>query len=137
MAKISPFFILKVTQLAYYSKKYKDDTMGAFSKIIYNFFIAFGVMLGACFFAGLAALILNHPPLKTMIDIGKNIKIWAIAIALGGTFSSFEILEKGILRREVMSVIKQIAYIMSALVGANCGYALLKYLKKISELWIK
>nr|WP_207751255.1 YtrH family sporulation protein [Anaeromonas frigoriresistens] len=111
--------------------------MGFLSKITYNFFIAFGVMLGACFFAGFAALILNHPPLKTMIDIGKNIKIWAIAISLGGTFSSFQILEQGLLRRELLTLIKQIAYIVSALIGANCGYALLKYLRRISELWIE
>lgn len=111
--------------------------MGFISKTVYNFFIAFGVVLGACFFAGIAALIMNHPPLKTMIDIGKNIKIWAIAIALGGTFSSFEILEKGILKRELMSVIKQIGYIISALIGANAGYALIKYIRSISELWLE
>ncbi|MBS4534825.1 YtrH family sporulation protein [Clostridium sp. D2Q-14] len=111
--------------------------MDALSKIIYNFFIAFGVMLGSCFFAGLAALLLNHPPLKTMIDIGRNIKIWAIAISLGGTFSSFEILEKSILKREMISLIKQVLYIISALIGANCGYALLKYLGRISRLWLE
>lgn len=111
--------------------------MSSINKVIYNFFISFGVMVGAALFSGLAAIILDHPPLKTMIDIGKNIKVWAIAIALGGTFSSFEILEQGILKREITAIIKQVIYILSAMIGANLGYWLLKNLRRISKLWIE
>nr|WP_248484885.1 YtrH family sporulation protein [Tepidibacter aestuarii] len=105
------------------------------NNLIYTFLIALGVIIGASFFAGIGALINNHPPLKTMIDISSSIKIWAIAVSLGGTFSSFEIIEQGILKGEIKSVVKQLAYIMSALTGANLGYLIIKLLWKSGKLW--
>ena len=77
------------------------------SNVIYNFLISFGVIIGASLLAGIAALINDHPPLKTMFNIAGSIKIWAVAVALGGTFSSFEIIEKGIFKGEIRSIIKQ------------------------------
>lgn len=107
------------------------------SNIIYSFFIAFGVMLGACTFAGIGAIINNHPPLKTMFDLASSVKIWAVATALGGTFSSFQVLEEGLFRGEVRLAIKQMLYILAALIGSNAGYSVLKLIKRCGELWIK
>ncbi|NLP27306.1 MAG: sporulation protein [Clostridia bacterium] len=107
------------------------------SNIIYSFFISFGVVLGACTFAGIGAVINNHPPLKTMFDLGASVKIWAVATALGGTFSSFELLEGGLFRGEVKLAIKQVLYILSALIGANFGFNLIKLLEKCGEIWTK
>lgn len=64
------------------------------SNIIYSFLIAFGVIFGASSFAGFGALINNHPPLKTMIDLANSIKIWAVATALGGPFHPLNYLKK-------------------------------------------
>ena len=46
--------------------------------------------LGGCpgRLAGALAVLTGQPPLKTMIDVADSIKIWAIAVALGGTLSS-------------------------------------------------
>ncbi|WP_053957326.1 YtrH family sporulation protein [Inediibacterium massiliense] len=107
------------------------------NNLIYTFLIALGVIIGAGFFAGIGALINNHPPLKTMIDIASSIKIWAIAVSLGGTFSSFEIIEQGIFKGEIRSVVKQIIYIISAFIGANLGYLIVKLLYKSEKLWEK
>ncbi len=105
------------------------------NNLIYTFLIALGVIIGASFFAGIGALINNHPPLKTMIDISSSIKVWAVAVSLGGTFSSFEIIEQGLLKGEIKSVVKQVAYIISALTGANLGYLIIKLLWKSGKLW--
>jgi hypothetical protein len=107
------------------------------SNMIYSFFIAFGVMLGACTCAGIGAIINNHPPLKTMFDLASSVKIWAVATALGGTFSSFQVLEEGIFRGEVRLAFKQMLYILAALIGSNTAYTVLKLLKRCGELWIK
>ncbi|WP_165000256.1 YtrH family sporulation protein [Anaerophilus nitritogenes] len=107
------------------------------NNLIYTFLIALGVIIGAGFFSAIGALINNHPPLKTMIDICSSIKIWAVAVSLGGTFSSFEIIEQGILKGEIKSVIKQVAYIISALTGANLGYLMIKLLWKSKIIWDK
>jgi hypothetical protein len=106
------------------------------SNLIYSFFIAFGVMLGATSFAGVAAFINDSPPLKTMLDVASSVKIWAVATALGGTFTSFEVFEGGIFRGEVRVLTKQILYILSALLGANMGFRVVKLIQRCGQLWI-
>lgn len=72
-----------------------------------------------------------------MFDVADSLKIWAVAVALGGTFSSFEIFEQGILKGEVRGVTKQLFYIAAALVGANIGYGIINLIKKCGMLWTK
>ncbi|EOD01749.1 hypothetical protein L21TH_0175 [Caldisalinibacter kiritimatiensis] len=108
-----------------------------FSNLLYNFLIAFGVIVGASVFAGMGAIVNNHSPVKTMISVASSIKIWAVAVALGGTFSSFQAIEKGLLKGEIKSVIKQILYIMTALIGANLGYSFIKLIQRWSKIWME
>lgn len=108
-----------------------------FYNLVYTFLIAFGVILGGTLFAGIGALIQNQPPLKTMLNIAASLKIWAIAASLGGTFSSFEVIEQGLLKGDIRSVLKQGVYILSALIGSNVGYSLIKLLEKCESLWGK
>jgi len=96
-----------------------------FSNIILNFFIALGVVLGGSVFGALAATLTDQPPLKTMITIADNIKIWAVAVALGGTFSSFRVLEQGLFRGEVKTLVRQLLYVFFAMGGAQLGYIIL------------
>lgn len=107
------------------------------NNLLYSFIIAFGVIIGSSFFAGLGALINNDPPLKTMMDISRTMKIWAVAVGIGGTFTSFEIIEKGLLKGEIRAVIKQFAYIVAAFTGSNCGYMIVFLLRRCGEIWMK
>lgn len=59
-----------------------------YTSMVRNFLIAFGVVVGASIFAGIAAIITDHPPLKAMMDLAGSIKIWAMAIALGDSVSN-------------------------------------------------
>ncbi|MTI48841.1 YtrH family sporulation protein [Sporosalibacterium faouarense] len=106
------------------------------SNLIYNFLIAFGVILGASVLAGMGAIFNNHPPMKTMLNVARSIKIWAVAVALGGTVTSFEAIDQGLWKGEIKSVVKQLAYILVALVGANVGYSLIKLIQRCRDLWI-
>lgn len=103
--------------------------------MVRNFLIAFGVVTGASVFAGIAAIITNRPPLKAMIDLAGSIKIWAMAIALGDTFSSFAVLEKGLFEGEFKSIIKQAAYVLTALLGASAGENVIKLIQRCGEIW--
>lgn len=105
--------------------------------IIYVFLISFGVIIGAGMFAGIGALIIDHPPLKTMFDIASSVKIWAVAVGLGGTFSTFEILEKGIIKGEIRSIIKQAIFVIAAVIGANLGYEFIRLIQKCGESLIE
>lgn len=103
--------------------------------LINTLLIAFGVITGASICAGIGALINENPPLKAMLDTAKSIKTWAIAVALGDTFASFEVLEQGLFNWQIRSLIKQILYIIAAIIGANCGLLLLNCLQRCVQLW--
>ncbi|MCG8399993.1 MAG: YtrH family sporulation protein [Firmicutes bacterium] len=94
-------------------------------KTVLIFFTALGIMLGAAVVGSLAAVLFGGPPVGTMLKLAREIKIWAIVAAIGGTFSTFEVLESGLFQGEVRAVIKQLVYIISALAGAQFGHYLL------------
>lgn len=106
-----------------------------FTNVVKIFFIAFGIVIGASTFVGVGAIITNHPPLKAMIEIANSIKIWAIVAALGGAFSSFQIIEKGLLEGEFKSILKQAIYVLGALLGANIGYGVINLIQRCGEIW--
>ena len=112
-------------------------TISFIQNLLYTFLIAFGIIIGGSLFAGIGAIINNRPPLKTMLDISASLKIWAVAASLGGTFSSFEIIEKGLLKGDFKSLLKQATYIVIALIGSNLGYSLIRLLEKCGSLWQK
>lgn len=105
-----------------------------YQNVVYNFFISLGVLLGGCLLGGVAAAVIGHPPLKTMIDLCERIKIWAIIVALGGTFPSFKVLETGIFNGEIRGLVKQMIYILSALAGAHIAYRIIYYLEGSGKL---
>lgn len=94
-------------------------------RILLVFFTSLGVVLGASLVGSLAAVLTGQPPIKTMLKLAYEIKIWAIVAAIGGTFTTIEILESGIFEGQVMAVIKQLLYLVSAFTGAQLGYSLI------------
>lgn len=106
-----------------------------YSSIVQNFLISFGVVIGASLFSGVGAIITNHPPYKIMMQVASSIKIWAIAASLGGTFSSFAVIEKGIFDGEIKTLAKQALYILISLSGANIGYEFIRLLQRCGYIW--
>ncbi len=47
---------------------------GFLGNLVYSFMVSFGVIIGASTFSGIAAILLNHPPLKIMSDLSNSIK---------------------------------------------------------------
>ncbi len=108
-----------------------------YSSIVQNFLIAFGVVIGASLFSGLGAIITNNPPFKVMTEVAGSIKIWAIAASLGGTFTSFAMIEKGLFEGEIKTLMKQAFYILISLTGANVGYEFIRLLQRCGAIWDK
>ena len=79
----------------------------------------------------------DNPPFKVMMDVAGSIKIWAIAASLGGTFSSFAMIEKGIFEGEIKTLVKQAFYILISLTGANVGYEFIRLLQRCGDIWGK
>jgi len=49
----------------------------------------------------------------------------------------FEILEKGIFKGEIRSIIKQAVYVVVAVIGANVGYGFIRLIQKCGESMFK
>ncbi|PKM83867.1 MAG: sporulation protein [Firmicutes bacterium HGW-Firmicutes-13] len=96
--------------------------------LIYNFFIALGVILGGALVGSLGAIICQEPPLKVMVDLAARLKIWALVSAIGGTFAAIRVIEIGFLDGQLSNVIKQFLFILSAFYGSHLGYLLIIFL---------
>jgi hypothetical protein len=84
-----------------------------------------GIILGASLLGSFAAVLIKEPPMSTMLKLAREIKIWAIVAAIGGTFYTFEIIESGLFKGEVRPLVKQLLYIFFAIVGTQAGYYLI------------
>jgi len=97
-------------------------------KYIMAFFIALGVVLGGAVSAGLAAVLTGESPLKTILDISMDIKLWAIAVAMGGTFSSLKLIETGLFTGQFYILLEQFFLIFCGFLGAQIAYLILSLL---------
>jgi len=98
------------------------EGMNFWNKMTLIFFTSLGLILGAALVGSLGAVVARQPPTGTMLRLAQEIKIWAIVAAIGGTFSTIEIIESGIFQGDVIGLIKQIFYVLSSLAGAQLGY---------------
>lgn len=93
--------------------------------LLLTFCVALGVNLGGSLMGSLGAVFLQRPPLKTMLDLSGELKIWAIVAALGGTFGVIRTFEAGVLGKQFVDLLKQLVIIGSAFLGAHSGYLII------------
>ncbi len=87
--------------------------------------MALGVSLGGSLLGALGAALTHRPPLNTMSNLAADLKIWAIAAALGGTFSLIKTIEAGVLEKQFLTIIKQLILLWGAFCGAHLGYLII------------
>jgi hypothetical protein len=104
--------------------------MTFFVKVLFDFFVAFGVVLGGSMLGGLAAVIALQPPTYTMLMIADKIKIWALVAAVGGTIDPMRVIESNFIEGHLSPAIKQILLILSAFMGAHMGTELINWICK-------
>lgn len=99
------------------------DSFG--EKFLLVFCISLGVVIGASLIGSIATVLTGNPPIKTMLKIANDIKIWAIAAGIGGTFTTIEILQTGLFEGHFTVVVKQLLYLVAAFFGAQIGYSII------------
>lgn len=99
--------------------------MNAPHQLVHAFFIALGVVLGGSTVGALGTLITGGMPMTTMGILAERLKLWAMVAALGGTFATLKTLESGLLGGQMTTVARQIAFLLSAFLGAHTGYLIL------------
>lgn len=94
-------------------------------KLVYMFLTAMGMILGGTLLGSVSATLFGYGPLRVMVTLAKDLKIWAAVAAIGGSFDSLQTLETGILEGQVRLVIKQLGFMVSAFAGAHAGYLII------------
>ncbi|MDX8046704.1 YtrH family sporulation protein [Gracilibacillus sp. S3-1-1] len=96
--------------------------------IIQCFFIALGVMIGGSLIGSIGAFLTGDPPFTQINRIAKNLRIWAIVAAIGGTFDAIYNFERGILEGSTIDLVKQIVLIITAMGGANTALLIIEWI---------
>ncbi len=93
-----------------------------YREILLAFFSALGVILGGSIIGSFSAFITQDSPFGLMRDLVKMIRMWAIVVAIGGTFPTIQVIESGLFSGQITAIIRQFAIVVSALLGAYLGY---------------
>jgi|SRR5690554_8061201 len=89
--------------------------------VSYPFFTSLGVVLGGAMLGAIPGLIFEGRPFMTAYELARSLKLWAMVVAIGGTFPTIRALEEGILGKELLVLGKQLLLLTGAFVGANLG----------------
>ncbi len=95
------------------------------NRIIPVFFIALGVVIGGSFVGSIGGVIIKQSPLKIMLDIADDLKLYAIISAIGGTFTNLRMLEGVLFKGDLFIIFQQFLILLSAFFGAQLGYWLI------------
>jgi len=98
------------------------------NKMIDEFLIAFGVVIGGSILAGIAAVVTMRSPSHQMGLIADNIKIWAMVVAVGGTIDPIRSIQSNFLGGQISLAIKQILSIVAAYIGAHIGTMIIHWI---------
>jgi hypothetical protein len=88
-------------------------------------FLAFGVTLGGGLLGALGHWLAGHPDQANASALALRIRIWAVAVAVGGTISALENFEKSLATRAVVDLLRGGLTLTAAWAGAALGYWLL------------
>ncbi|GAB6099318.1 YtrH family sporulation protein [Halanaerocella petrolearia] len=97
-------------------------------RLLIVFFTSLGVVLGGSILGSIGATLAQTSPLKAMLELAEEIKLWAVVTAIGGTFSNLKLFEGGILQGEFLIIIKQFILLVTAFLGAQLGIWLISIL---------
>jgi len=93
-----------------------------------TFFVSLGVILGGSLMGALGASLIGRPPMDTMLELGEEMRIWALVTAVGGTFGVIKAFETGILGGQPVQLLQQFSLVCCAFGGAHLGFLILSQL---------
>lgn len=86
------------------------------------FFIALGIVLGGSFLGAIPAALIDQPPIRTMVELARTLKLWGMLSAMGGSFTALNIFEAGLARGDLEVLIHHILIMVAAFLGAHLAY---------------
>lgn len=90
-------------------------------------FLAFGVTLGGGLLGALGHWLAGQPNVADASQIAFKIRIWAVAVAIGGALTALENFEKSLSAKALVDLAKGGLTLLAAYAGAELGYLLLRW----------
>ncbi|MGB9678479.1 MAG: YtrH family sporulation protein [Thermoanaerobacteraceae bacterium] len=91
------------------------------------FFTSMGVVIGGTIIGSLSSIFNPDSPIKIINNILKDIRLWAVLVGLGGSFSAIRGFEIG-LSGEFTQLFKQGIIILGAFLGSYLGFKVITFL---------
>ncbi|MCL6564717.1 MAG: YtrH family sporulation protein [Firmicutes bacterium] len=88
---------------------------------------AFGVTLGGGLLGALGRSLAGHGPVDPA-TVAFRIRIWAVAVAIGGTLTAFEQIERGLASGSLPDLLRDFVIVFAAYAGAQSAYWSLHWL---------
>lgn len=90
-------------------------------------FLAFGVTLGGGLLGSFGHWLVGQQNQADASQIAYKIRIWAVAVAIGGALTALENFDKSVSARALGDLIKGGLTLSAAYTGAEMGYLLLRW----------
>ncbi|EPZ44606.1 YtrH family sporulation protein [Alicyclobacillus acidoterrestris] len=100
---------------------------GVIGNCILDFFVSMGMVIGGSLLGGLSAVITHHNPFQTMNTLSDDLKIWALAAALGGTMDTLRVIHRGVFAFSFMPIARTFLYLVAAFIGCQVGYVIIQW----------
>lgn len=84
-------------------------------------FVAFGVVVGGSLAGGVGALFTGRSPIATIQELARTIKLWAVVVAIGGSFATIQAIESGLLAGQPAILGRQLSIMVAGMAGAQLG----------------
>ncbi|MBE3597268.1 MAG: YtrH family sporulation protein [Limnochordaceae bacterium] len=97
------------------------DARQTLHQVVTALFLALGVVIGGSLVGGLSALATGRPPIATIQELARTIKLWAIVVAIGGSFPTIQAIESGLFSGQPGVLMRQVVVILASLAGAQLG----------------
>lgn len=97
-------------------------------QILSNFLIAMGITLGGALSGAAASLLVGGHPLDRIRFLSDELRYWGILVAVSGSFEPLRNLEQGLFAGQMRVMLRQIVYLLVAMLGAHVAYLLLQHL---------
>lgn len=94
------------------------------------YFLALGVTLGGGLLGGLGQWMVGRGD-SDPAQIAFRIRIWAVAVAIGGTLTAFENIERGLAQLSLPKIVRDALMILAAYWGAQTAYWWLRWFTRL------
>ena len=99
----------------------RGDASAPLHQVIAALFVSMGVVIGGSLFGGVSAIVTGRPPIATIQELARTIKLWAVVVAIGGSFPTIQAIETGLLAGQPGVLLRQAAVVLAGLGGAQMG----------------